>query len=157
LETALHLEDISPPSEADSQEAAQAARMLLALLKGSKKRSPRVTIRPEGQDKAQSVTVPREAFDLLVKILEQMALGNAVTIVPIHAELTTQQAADLLNVSRPYLIKLLDERRLPFHKVGTHRRIRFKDLLAHKRQDDAHRQSVLQELAEEAEKHGLGY
>jgi excisionase family DNA binding protein len=155
--TALHLDDIATPSEADSRDAAQAARVLVPLLKGSKKRSPRLTIRPEGQDKAEAVTVPREAFELLVRILEQMAIGNAVTIVPIHAELTTQQAAELLNVSRPYLIKLLDEGKLPFHKVGTHRRIRFEDLLAYKRKDDARRQDVLQELAEEAQKLGLGY
>jgi excisionase family DNA binding protein len=157
METPLHLEDIATPSEKDSQEAAQAARMLVSLLKGSKKRSPRVTIRPEGQDKSESVTVPREALALFVKILEQLAIGNAVTIVPIHAELTTQQAADLLNVSRPYLIKLLEEGQLPFHKVGTHRRIRFEALLAYKRQDDARRQAALRELTEEAEKHGLGY
>jgi excisionase family DNA binding protein len=155
--TALQLDDIATPTEADSQEAANAARALVLLLNGSKKRSPRVNIRPEGQEKAESVTIPREAFELFVKILEQMAIGNAVTIVPIHAELTTQQAADLLNVSRPYLIKLLDEGKLPFHKVGTHRRIRFEDLLAHKRKDDAHRQDVLRELTEEAQKHGLGY
>jgi excisionase family DNA binding protein len=116
----FHLEDIATPSKADSQEAAQAARALVPLLRGSKRRSPRITLEPEGRHKAESVTIPREAFELLVKILEQMAIGNAVTIVPIHAELTTQQAADLLNVSRPHLISLLEGGRLPFHKVGTH-------------------------------------
>ncbi|MDY7231301.1 helix-turn-helix domain-containing protein [Hyalangium rubrum] len=154
---ALHLEDIATPSKEDTQQAAQAARALLPLLKASRKRAPRVTIRSEGQRQAEAVTVPREAFELFVKILEQMAQGNAVTIVPIHAELTTQQAANLLNVSRPYLIQLLEQGKLPFHKVGTHRRIRFEDLLAFKRQDDAHRQDVLRELAEEAQKLGLGY
>jgi len=103
------------------------------------------------------VTVPREAFDLFLEILGQMANGNAVTIVPVHAELTTQEAADLLNVSRPFLIGLVEEGKLPCRKVGTHRRIRYADVLAYQAADAAERAAVLDELTAEAEKHGLGY
>jgi excisionase family DNA binding protein len=116
-----------------------------------------VQVRSEGEGRPISVTVPREAFELFLEILGQMANGNAVTIVPVHAELTTQQAADMLNVSRPFLIGLLDEGKLPFRLVGTHRRVRVSDLIEYKQRDAAHRKAVVDELTAEAEKHGLGY
>jgi excisionase family DNA binding protein len=103
------------------------------------------------------VTVPREAFELFLEILGQMANGNGVTIMPVHAELTTQQVADLLNVSRPYVVALLEAGKLPYRMVGTHRRVRVADLLEFKKKDDAEREAAIDELAAEAQKHGLGY
>jgi excisionase family DNA binding protein len=114
-------------------------------------------MRSDGDGPEVAVTVPREAFDLFLEVLGQMANGNAVTIVPIHAELTTQQAADLLNVSRPFLVGLLDDNKIPFRLVGTHRRILVADLLAYKNKDETQRKTVVDELTAEAEKHGLGY
>lgn len=154
----LDLRGVAPIGEEGSREAAHAARTLAPLLKKTRKQAaPRISIQQEGVPRTETVTVPREAFELFVRILEQMAQGHAVTIVPIHAQLTTQEAANLLNVSRPYLIELLDQGRIPYHRVGTHRRIRFEDLLAYKRKDDARRRKLADELTEEAQKLGLGY
>jgi excisionase family DNA binding protein len=144
------------PSPKAAEEARDALRALSGLPR-KKGASRTVQVRPDGEGEAVSVTVPREAFDLFLEVLAQMANGNAVTIVPVHAELTTQQAADLLNVSRPFLVGLLEEKKIPFRLVGTHRRILVADLLAYKQKDAVQRKAVLDELTAEAEKHGLGY
>jgi len=155
--TELNLNEMAPPSGAEAEKAAEAVRMLAPLLKGSKRRSPDVLLRSAVPDAQETISIPRGAFALFVQILEQMAQGNAVTLVPIHAELTTQEAAHLLNVSRPFLIGLLDQGKIPFHKTGTHRRIRFEDLLAFKREQERRQEEALSELAAEAQKLDLGY
>ena len=86
-----------------------------------------------------------------------MAQGNAVAIVPLHAEMTTQQAADILNVSRPYLITLLEKGELRYTKVGTHRRIQFKDLMAYKDKIKEQSSNAMDELVKIAQENNLGY
>ena len=94
------------------------------------------------------VELPGQALDLLVQLLGQLAEGNAVTIVPVHAELSMQQAADLLNVSRPFVIKLIEQGLLPHTMVGTHRRVRAADVVSYQRERSTRTKSAVDELAE---------
>lgn len=125
----------------------------LSRLLATKPAADRARVQLDGRD----LILPRLALALLRDLLTEMAQGNAVTVVPTHAELTTQEAANLLNVSRPHLIKLLEEKRIPFSKTGSHRRIRYQDLRAYKQQQDAESHKLLDELVAEAQKHDMGY
>jgi excisionase family DNA binding protein len=103
----------------------------------------------------ETLTVPRGAVELLARILAHMAAGQGVSVVPTHAELTTQQAADLLNVSRPFLIGLLDAGEIDYRKVGKHRRVKAASLLDYLRADDQHRRDAADELSALTQEMGL--
>jgi excisionase family DNA binding protein len=105
----------------------------------------------------QPLELPAGAVALLMDILEAMAAGQGVSLVPENAELTTVQAAAMLNVSRPYLIKLLHENAIPHRKVGKHRRIRMEDVMAYKARIDREREAVLDQLTLEAQQNDMGY
>ncbi len=112
----------------------------------------------EGGDQAgEDVTLPLPAARLLNDVLAEMVHGHAVTVLPVRAELTSQRAADLLNVSRPYLIGLLEEGKIPFRLVGQHRRVRLDHFMAYKRKDDAARRRISDELTADAPELGMGY
>ena len=106
---------------------------------------------PDGEE----IVIPKTLFHLLKQVVRDLAQGQVVAIASLHRELTTQQAADLLNVSRPYLVQLLENGRLPFTKTGTHRRIRFNDLMQYKAKRDATRKRGLAQLTQMSQELGL--
>ncbi len=143
------------PSLPDTETAAlaHASASELSRLLTSRPAADRARVRLDGHE----LILPRQALVLLRDLLAEMARGNAVTVVPTHAQLTTQEAANLLNVSRPHLVKLLEEGTIAFSKIGTHRRIRYQDLMAYKQQRDTRSAQLLEALSEQAQKHDMGY
>lgn len=138
------------PTEAEMKLAKVSGPALARLLKSPRQR---VSVQVD----SQTISLPVSAFRLLSDILNEMAQGNTVTLIPIHAELTTQQAADLLNVSRPFLVGLIEAGTIPARKVGTHRRVLSRDVLRYKQKTDANRLKALEELSALDQELGLGY
>jgi excisionase family DNA binding protein len=140
------------PGDVDAEVADRAARRIRDYL-ASHPDDEAVTINVEvGDDDA--LVVPRPVAIMLAQVLALVANGQGVQIMPDRAMLTTQQAADTINVSRPYLIGLLERGQIPYEMVGTHRRIAFADLLEYKRKDDQQRRTVLAELTALSEEVG---
>lgn len=108
-------------------------------------------IGPDGEQ----IVLPPSLFMVLKRIVSHLARGRAVTIIPINKEVTTQEAADILNVSRPYLIKLLEEGKIPYMTVGTHRRVSLHDLLEYRQRLDVERRHKLAELTQLSQDLGL--
>ncbi|HLM67006.1 MAG TPA: helix-turn-helix domain-containing protein [Longimicrobium sp.] len=141
------------PSETDVQMARRSASELGRL--PEREGSLRVVV-SRGATKAE-IAIPEIAFRLLKKILDELAQGHAVSLSLVDQEVSTQKAADLLNVSRPYLIKLLESGKIPFKKVGTHRRIRHADVLEYKARMDAEADRAYADLVQQAQELGMGY
>src|ERR1700722_1575528 len=141
----------APPEQRAEVEAL--FRGLDTMAHPPKKRAPKCKlVGPKGE----TLAIPESVFYVLERVAEVLARGDSITVVPIGQQLTTQQAADLLNVSRQYLVRLLDEKRIPFTKTGKHRRVRIEDVLAFKEKRDVERKSALDTLTELSEDVG-GY
>ncbi len=142
--------ELAMPTDKEAALAAETGRQIASIISSAE------TVPVHfGPKSAVNVELPVAAVRLLLDILEQMARGNAVTLMPVHAELTTQQAADLLHVSRTHLVQLLDEEKIPHRKVGTHRRVRAEDILAYRRESERARREALDELTELDQELGL--
>jgi excisionase family DNA binding protein len=151
----VQIHETPTPTEADARQARESLQQISHFLTFG---MSDLSIRIQNDEQIDAeVTLPASALRLLKDILAEMAQGRAVALLPVKAELTTQQAADLLNVSRPYLIGLLEDRKIPFRLVGQHRRVRLDDLLAYKRKGDEDRRRVADELAADAQELGMGY
>jgi excisionase family DNA binding protein len=148
-------EAITPTAD-DAALALECSRQLVSMLPALPNGSTK--LRLQHPDKSEeTVVLPALAYRLLVDILTHLSQGNAITLIPVHAELTTQQAADILNVSRPFLIEQLENHAIPFRMVGTHRRVLLKDVMDYKQNIDANRIQALNELAAQAQDLGMGY
>lgn len=160
METAAHtmgdlirrMTPVAAPPEQQAQVAAL-SKALEGMAHPPRKRAPKCQlVGPKGE----TIPIPESVFYILERVAEVMARGDSITVVPVGREVTTQQAADLLNVSRQYLVRLLDERRIPFRKTGKHRRLRIEDVLSFKATRDKDRRAGLRELARMTEEFG-GY
>jgi excisionase family DNA binding protein len=145
---------LSTPSDAEKALAVESSRQLAPLVQ-NERASTSISILED--ELGQKIVVPNVAISLLLEILTQMAQGNAVTLMPYHAELTTQQAADLLNVSRPFLVKLLESGDLAHRMVGKHRRVLLQDVMKYKENIDRARNETLNELVAQAQELNMGY
>ena len=145
----------SLPSDEEIGLAKESSRALSLYMKSKAETQEICIVDAKGEHEA--VKVPATAMRMLLDILAEMAQGNAVSLIPVHAELTTQDAADILNVSRPFLVDLIESGKIPYRKVGTHRRIRYQDVMNYKTAIDLAREKTLGELAAQAQKLGMGY
>jgi excisionase family DNA binding protein len=143
---------VAAPPEQQAQIAAL-ARAMEGMTHAPRRRAPKCQlVGPDGE----ATSIPESVFHVLERVAEVMARGDSITLVPVGKEVTTQQAADLLNVSRQYLVRLLDEGRIPFRKTGKHRRVRIADVLAFKEERDRNRRAGLRELSRLTQEFG-GY
>lgn len=142
------------PTEADARLAQESGGRLADLLGQG---SSTVGIHVQVGDAGEGVAIPVAAAKALASILQEMGKGNAVALLPLHSELTMQQAADVLNVSHSFLSRLLDEGTIQFRGGGAHRRVLLRDVLEYKRQIDHRRLATLEDLAAQAQELGMGY
>jgi excisionase family DNA binding protein len=140
------------PSETEALLARETSRVLAARMQDTDPMELRIL---DHDTPEETLKLPVPAVRLLLRILEEMARGNAVTLIPLHAELTTQEAADMLNISRPTLIQFLDEKKIKFRRIGTHRRIPFEAVMEYKRMTRAERQTAIDEFVSHNEELGI--
>ena len=144
---------IQLPTDQEVETAEQSSRILAKYADADR---VQLSIKID-QQTTDDLILSGQQMQLLLNILTEISQGNAVSVIPVQAQLSTQEAADLLNVSRPYLINLLEQGDIPFHKVGTHRRVFAKDVLAYKQDIDAKRDEALTELTRLSQELDMGY
>ncbi len=142
------------PSREDAVQAEKAVKFLDAL---DKKAFAQCKFLLKTPSASENLYLPVGFIKYMVDVLHQVAQGNTVTFIPSTKEFTSQEAADFLNVSRPFLVKLLETGEIPFHRVGSHRRIRATDLISYKRKMLKSSMDALEQLAKQAQDEKLGY
>ncbi len=141
------------PTAKDIQTARASSRVLARVVRADRN----LDIEVVENEHRERISLPAGAVRLLLDLLTEMAEGKAVALLPMDAELTTQQAADLLNVSRPYFVRLIEKGDIPHRMVGTHRRALLRDVLEYKSRIDEARLESLSELSRQAQELNMGY
>ncbi len=141
-----------PPNDKEAQVARKSSKALASFASTNTDVCFRAKL--EGSEEVD-IALPPSAIRLLLGVLEEIGRGNSVTLIPTEAELTTQQAADITRVSRPFFIRLLEEGRLPYRMVGAHRRVLYRDVVRFIQEEEARRVKVMEELVAETERLGL--
>lgn len=145
------------PKTRDIASAEAAVASMGKFISKDRNRNFHFTLQKVHENKVIEFSLTPLVVELIFRTLVHIAKGNAVTIMPFHAELTTQEAADFLNISRPFLIQLLDKEKIPFRKVGRHRRILFEDLMKYKERSKAKGRKIREQLTDEAQDLDVGY
>ena len=143
------------PSAEEAALAKVCSRELSAIL--STRAESQTLLLTDPSATQHQVEIPSNALRLLVDVLTELGEGNTVKLIPVHAELTTQEAADMLNVSRPTFIKILDDKLIPFSRTGNRRKVKFADVQTYKDALERKRLSALEELSEMDQALGFGY
>lgn len=146
-----YLEDIKRPTKREQETAMESYNVLRAMLEGLASETPEIEIK----ETAERIKIPLRDLKLLARILRATSEGKPLSIIPIATEMTTQAAAELLGCSRPHLVKLLETGEIPFTKVGKHRRVKFEDVMGHKKKVMEEREALLIEIMKEDEASGL--
>ena len=145
------LDETFVPTDEETERAKNFSRILAREFASAE------SVKIQREDSDESIEIPRQVFNVLMRLLSVMSEGKAFSLIPMDKELTTQQAADILNVSRPYLNKILDLGEIAHRKVGRNRRIRFSDLMEYKKSQEQKSKAALQELADQAQELDMGY
>lgn len=147
---------IEQTTKADQKIALKSLEAFLDV-SNSLKTSSKTGIKIKVQETGEFMTIPKKAMELLFFIVQNMSEGKSISLIPSDSELSTQQAADMLNVSRPHLVKLLEAGNIPFKKVGSHRRILLQDVIRYEKKIALERDKQLDFLAKQAQNLNLGY
>ena len=147
----MELLDIRKPSKEEQRKALVSYDVLASSLDRLRSDYPEIEI----EETEEKIRIPINALKLLARILKEISQGNPVSIVPIATEITTQAAAEFLGCSRPHVVKLLEDGKIPYTKVGKHRRIKYEDLAAYKKEMKSIQKRRIQELMDLDEDSGL--
>ncbi len=145
------LEDIKRPTKEEQEVALASYDALAATLAQLQVENPEIEI----EETEEKIKLPLSALKLLAKVLKAMSEGKPISIVPIATEMTTQKAAEILGCSRPHLVKLLEEGKIPFTLIGKHRRVKFEDVMKYKKQLKDKQRQLLIEIMRADEEDGL--